>query len=92
VVFGARSLKDLPDGGSRSPRDVDLNVYEGEFVVLCVPSGSGKSTLLNILGGFDSPSGGTAMWRDHDLVRAGEASRRYRRGRSIPRTRLTSIS
>src|SRR5215831_16303037 len=61
-------------------KDVDLDVYEGEFVVLLGPSGSGKSTLLNILGGLDSPSGGTAMWRDHDLVRAREAElTQYRR-------------
>ncbi len=31
-------------------RKVDLDVYEGELVVLLGPSGSGKSTLLNILG------------------------------------------
>jgi len=61
-------------------KDVDLDVYEGEFVVLLGPSGSGKSTLFNILGGLDSPSGGTAMWRDHDLVRAREAElTQYRR-------------
>jgi putative ABC transport system ATP-binding protein len=61
-------------------KDVDLDVYEGEFVVLLGPSGSGKSTLFNILGGLDSPSGGTAIWRDHDLVRAGEAElTQYRR-------------
>ena len=29
---------------------VDLDIFEGEFVVLLGPSGSGKSTLLNILG------------------------------------------
>lgn len=39
-------------------RSVDLDLYEGEFVVLLGPSGSGKSTLLNILGGLDVPSGG----------------------------------
>lgn len=32
-------------------RSVDLDLYEGEFVVFLGPSGSGKSTLLNILGG-----------------------------------------
>jgi putative ABC transport system ATP-binding protein len=41
-------------------RDVDLDIYQREFVVLLGPSGSGKSTLLNTLGGLDSPSGGRA--------------------------------
>ena len=61
-------------------RDIDLDIYEGEFVVLLGPSGSGKSTLLNILGGLDAPTSGEAMWREHDLVNADDAElTRYRR-------------
>jgi putative ABC transport system ATP-binding protein len=52
----------------------------GEVEVLLGPSGSGKSTLLNILGGLDTPTSGTATWRDHDLTVASEAElTRYRR-------------
>ena len=83
VVFRARGLSKIYQMGEvevPALKAVDLDVYEGEFVVLLGPSGSGKSTLLNILGGLDSPSGGTAMWRDHDLVRAREAElTQYRR-------------
>jgi putative ABC transport system ATP-binding protein len=61
-------------------RDVDLDIFEREFVVLLGPSGSGKSTLLNILGGLDSPTSGEARWRDHNLVGASDAElTRYRR-------------
>jgi putative ABC transport system ATP-binding protein len=61
-------------------REVDLDIYEGEFVVLLGPSGSGKSTLLNLLGGLDTPTSGRARWRDHDLVGATDAElTRYRR-------------
>lgn len=52
--------------------DLDLQIWQGEFVVLLGPSGSGKSTLLNILGGLDAPTSGKAFWRDHDLVGASE--------------------
>lgn len=38
--------------------DVNLNIYEGEFVSLMGPSGSGKSTLLNLVSGIDRPDSG----------------------------------
>jgi putative ABC transport system ATP-binding protein len=40
-------------------REVDLEVYRGELLVLLGPSGSGKSTLLNLLGGMDTPTSGS---------------------------------
>ncbi len=49
-------------------RGVDLDLYEGEFIVLLGPSGSGKSTLLNILGGLDVPTAGTVTYRGKDLT------------------------
>jgi putative ABC transport system ATP-binding protein len=61
-------------------RGVDLDVDEGELLVLLGPSGSGKSTLLNILGGLDRPTGGVARFRDLDLAAAPDAEiTQYRR-------------
>ena len=43
-------------------------------------SGSGKSTLLNLMGGLDTPTSGTIVYRDHDLSSAGERDlTRFRR-------------
>jgi putative ABC transport system ATP-binding protein len=51
-------------------RGIDLDLYEGELVVLLGASGSGKSTLLNILGGLDVPSSGEVHYMDHLLTSA----------------------
>ena len=83
VVFQARGLSKvyrMGDVDVYALRDVDLDLYRGEFVVLLGPSGSGKSTLLNILGGLDVPSSGTVRFLDHDLtVDDEEHLTRYRR-------------
>src|SRR5690625_745588 len=39
--------------------DLNLDIHLGDFLALMGPSGSGKTTLLNLLGGLDSPSGGS---------------------------------
>lgn len=48
-------------------KGVDLEIGEGEFVVILGPSGSGKSTLLNILGGMDAPTEGEIIYRGKPL-------------------------
>ncbi|MGD9903602.1 MAG: ABC transporter ATP-binding protein [Vicinamibacterales bacterium] len=40
-------------------KGVNLQIPKGDFVALMGPSGSGKTTLLNLLGGLDTPSGGS---------------------------------
>jgi putative ABC transport system ATP-binding protein len=83
AVFEARSLTKVYRMGEvevHALRGVDLDLYEGEFVVLLGPSASGKSTLLNILGGLDVPTTGKVHYRDHDLTAYGDATlTRYRR-------------
>ncbi len=46
---------------------LDLNVKEGDFLVILGPSGSGKTTLLNILGGIDTPSVGEVIVEGNDI-------------------------
>lgn len=41
--------------------NINLSVYEGEWLAIMGPSGSGKSTLLNILSLMDTPSSGEYM-------------------------------
>jgi putative ABC transport system ATP-binding protein len=53
-------------------REVNLELFEGEFVVILGPSGSGKSTLLNIIGGIDVPTSGRVLFRGEDIGAFGE--------------------
>lgn len=61
-------------------RNVSIDVYQGELVVILGASGSGKSTLLNILGGLDVPTTGHVLFGDRDMTRADESElTRFRR-------------
>ena len=53
-------------------RGVNLDVREGEFLVILGESGCGKSTLLNIIGGMDQLTTGTFLFDGEDYSHAGE--------------------
>ncbi len=77
---GLTKIYDLGEVKVQALRGVDLELFEGELVVMLGASGSGKSTLLNILGGLDTATGGRVFYRDMDLTRATErALTHYRR-------------
>ena len=82
-VFEARGVTKVYHMGEvevPALRGIDLDIREGEFVVLLGPSGSGKSTLLNILGGLDVPTSGHVFYRGRDLTQGDDATlTEYRR-------------
>lgn len=47
--------------------NIDLSIYEGEFVTLLGPSGSGKTTILRLLGGFDWATRGEIKFNGLDI-------------------------
>jgi putative ABC transport system ATP-binding protein len=51
---------------------LDLEIGEGEYVVVAGPSGSGKSTLLQLLGALDRPTDGFVSFEGSELQRMGE--------------------
>ena len=59
---------------------IDLNVEEGEILVLKGESGSGKSTLLSLLAGLDRPTSGQLKVAGRNMAKASEKDlTRYRR-------------
>jgi putative ABC transport system ATP-binding protein len=72
LVFAVRGITKVYGTGGltvHALRGIDLDLYEGEFVVLLGASGSGKSTLLNILGGLDSATAGEVRFRNEEITK-----------------------
>ena len=83
AVFCVKGLTKVYDMGEvkvHALRGIDLDLFQGELVVLLGASGSGKSTLLNILGGLDTATEGCVVYKDCDLTRANDSTlTQYRR-------------
>jgi len=62
---------------------INLNVKEGDFVVIIGPSGSGKSTLLQLLGGLDRPTSGSIIIDGRETTNIAEAKLTSLRRRAI---------
>ena len=49
-------------------KNVDLEIYKGDFTIIMGPSGAGKSTLLYALSGMDTPTLGNIVFNDVDIT------------------------
>ena len=67
-VYGTGPLAVTALGG------IDLDIAEGEMLVLLGPSGSGKSTLVNIIGGLDVPTSGSIRVNGMELTALDDAA------------------
>jgi len=55
-------------GSVKALHNVDLDINDGEYVVLLGPSGCGKTTLLKIIAGIVEPSSGTVSLAGTDIT------------------------
>ena len=68
---------------TRALDGVNFSVDEGEFVTVVGTSGSGKSTLLHMMGGLDTPTGGTVIVRGEELAKKNDEQLTIFRRRNI---------
>jgi putative ABC transport system ATP-binding protein len=85
-LIALRGLSKTYDGSAAAKpviASLDLEVEEGEFVVLLGRSGSGKSTVLNLIAGLDSPSAGSVLINGAELSTLSDTERTLFRRRHI---------
>jgi ABC-type sugar transport system ATPase subunit len=66
--------KTYPNGHA-AVRGIDLDVRDGEFIVMVGPSGCGKSTLLRLIAGLETPESGRIRLNGDDVTRLGPQQR-----------------
>jgi len=66
---------DFNYGDHQILKDINLEVYAGEYISLIGPNGSGKSTLFKILSGLENPKNGNVYYEDHNLQTMNARSR-----------------
>ena len=57
-IEGMKRYYEMVSGTVKALDGINIQVKEGERIILLGPSGSGKTTLLNCIAALDSPTGG----------------------------------
>src|SRR6266581_6270389 len=70
-----RRLSKVFDGGTQALHALDLDVRDGELLVLLGPSGSGKTTVLRCIAGLEEPTSGDVVIGDRVVTHVAPAER-----------------
>jgi nitrate ABC transporter ATP-binding subunit len=71
VIDSVSKAYPTPQGPYTVIENIDLTVYEGEFICLIGHSGCGKSTLLDMVAGFRKPSQGEVRLQTKRITQPG---------------------
>lgn len=64
-------------------KDIDLDIFPGDFISILGPSGSGKSTLMHIASFLDSPTSGEVILNGQPIKKMSEGDRARIRNKTI---------
>lgn len=64
-------------------KNINLDIEKSSRIAIIGPSGAGKSTLLHMLGGLDTPTKGSVIFKEKDLYRLKDKERARLRNKSI---------
>ncbi|HOU20628.1 MAG: ABC transporter ATP-binding protein [Kiritimatiellae bacterium] len=82
-IRGVNKVFDLGKLQVHALRDMELDIFQGEYLSIMGPSGSGKSTLFNMIGALDRPTSGTVKVAGVVLNRLTSRELAYFRGKHI---------
>ena len=71
IIETKKLCKTFSNGGVQQHvlRNIDLEIYEGDFTIIMGASGAGKSTLLYSLSGMDKPTLGSVLFDGTEITK-----------------------
>lgn len=71
IIETKKLCKTFSNGGVQQHilRNLDLDIYEGDFTIIMGASGAGKSTLLYALSGMDKPTLGKIIFNGEEITK-----------------------
>lgn len=71
IIKTEKLCKSFSNGGvlQHVLKNIDLEIYKGDFTVIMGASGAGKSTLLYSLSGMDKPTLGSIIFNDEEITK-----------------------
>lgn len=71
IISTNKLCKTFSSGGIQQHvlKNLDIEIYDGDFTVIMGPSGAGKSTLMYALSGMDKPTLGSIKFYDSEIAK-----------------------
>ncbi|GMO29789.1 MAG: ABC transporter ATP-binding protein [Termitinemataceae bacterium] len=76
ICFEIKNLYKIFNDKSVALNNINLDIYEGETLIIAGSNGSGKTLLMHIITGLTDPTSGKVIFRGIDIEKAGNELRK----------------